>query len=108
MLSMTQHWDTSLRPLIEYQDATQTGVFRLLTVDPESLRQLWEPHARATIVGDAAHAMLPSTASGAVTALRDGVNHARLIYQYGISKDAIGQYEREMRAYASEAVRLSG
>lgn len=105
---MTQQWDTSLRPLIEYQDASQTGLFRLLTIDPESLRQPWEPHARVTIVGDTAHAMLPSTASGALTALRDGANLASLIYQYGISKDAIGPYEREMRAYASEAVRLSG
>lgn len=105
--SMTRHWNTSLRPLIEYQDVTQTGVFRLLTVDPESLRQPWEPHARVTIVGDAAHAMLPSTASGAVTALRDGADLAKFIYQHGISKEAIGKYEEEMRAYASEAVAVS-
>lgn len=79
----------------------------LLTVDPESLRQPWEPHARVTIVGDAAHAMLPSTAGGAVTALRDGADLAKLIYQHGISKEAIGKYEEEMRAYASEAVAVS-
>lgn len=40
-------------------------------------------------MGDAAHAMLPSTASGAVTALRGGADLAKLIYQHGISKEAI-------------------
>ena len=58
----------------------QTGVFPLLTVDSESLRQPWEPRAIVTIVGDTAHALLPSTASSAVTSLRDSADLARLVY----------------------------
>lgn len=58
----TEHWHPSLRPLIELQDPEQTGVFRLLSSDPESLKQAWEANARITLLGDAAHAMMPSTA----------------------------------------------
>lgn len=105
--SWTAHWHPSLRPLIEEQDPKQTGMFRLLSSDPESIKIPWEPNARVTIVGDAAHAMMPSTASGAVTALRDAELLTKLIKEQGINKESIGSYEEEMRKYASEAVALS-
>lgn len=105
--ALTAHWHASLRPLIEDQDPGQTGLFRLLSSDPDSLMQSWEPNARVTVVGDAAHAMMPSTASGAVTALRDAKILSELIRELGTSKQTIGQYEAEMRKYASEAVTIS-
>jgi 2-polyprenyl-6-methoxyphenol hydroxylase-like FAD-dependent oxidoreductase len=105
--SLTAHWHPSLRPLIEDQDPNQTGMFRLLSSDPESIMMPWEANARVTILGDAAHAMLPSTASGAVTALRDAELLTKVIKEQGISKESIGMYEDEMRRYASEAVALS-
>ncbi|KAM3081318.1 hypothetical protein ACMFMG_004785 [Clarireedia jacksonii] len=105
--SWTAHWHSSLRPLIEDQDPKQTGMFRLLSSDPDSIKIPWEPNARVTIVGDAAHAMMPSTASGAVTALRDAELLTKLIREQGVNKESIGIYEEEMRKYASEAVALS-
>ena len=104
---LTAHWHPSLRPLIEYQDQNQTGAFRLLSSDPESLMQAWEPNARVTVLGDAAHAMMPSTASGAVTAFRDAELLSSLIIKQGATKESVGEYEGEMRKYASEAVALS-
>ena len=105
--ALTAHWHPSLRPLIEDQDPNQTGVFRLLSSDSESLMRSWEPSARVTVMGDAAHAMLPSTASGAVTALKDAESLSRLIREHGVGKETIGRYEGDMRNYASEAVAIS-
>lgn len=105
--ALTAHWHSSLRPLIEDQDPHQTGVFRLLSSDPETLKRAWEPSARVTLLGDAAHAMMPSTASGAVTALRDAELLSRLIREQGVVKESIAIYEEEMRQYASDAVALS-
>lgn len=105
--ALTAHWHSSLRPLIECQDPNQTGVFRLLSSDPETLMRAWEPNAKVTLLGDAVHAMMPSTASGAVTALRDAELLSRLIREQGLDQESIATYEREMRKYASEAVALS-
>lgn len=105
---LTAHWHPELRALVEYQDPNHTGCFRLLSSDPECLKQVWEPDARVTLLGDAAHSMMPSTASGAVTALRDAELLSNLIRDQGVSKESIGKYENEMRQYASEAVAMSG
>ena len=105
--SLTAHWHPSLRPLIEDQDPSQTGVFRLLSSDPNTLRQGWEPNARVTLIDNTAHAMEPSTASGAVTALKDAQNLSGLIKKQGGTKESIGKYEEEMREYTSEAVATS-
>ncbi|KAL9126602.1 MAG: hypothetical protein Q9175_007891 [Cornicularia normoerica] len=105
--ALTAHWHPSLRPLIEDQDPSQTGVFRLLSSDPKSLMRSWEPNGRVTLMGDAAHAIMPSTASGAVTALRDAQNLVRLIREHGVGKESIERYEEDMRKYASEAVAIS-
>ena len=105
--TFTAHWHPSLRPLVEDQDPHQTGMFRLLSSDPESFSRAWEPNARVTVVGDAAHAMMPSTASDAVTAFKDADRLARLIAERGVAAESIGDYEQEMRKYASEAVATS-
>lgn len=104
---LTAHWHPSLRPLIELQDTSQTGVFRLLSSDPKSLQQAWEPNARITLSGDAAHAMMPSTASGAVTTLRDADLSSSLTGAHGVTTQSVARYEAEMRKYVSEAVASS-
>ena len=105
--AFTAHWHPSLRPLIEDQDPDQTGMFRLLSVAPESLSKGWKPNARITLIGDAVHAMMPSTASGAVTAFKDADRLAHLIGEHGVSMESIAAYEQKMRRYASEAVATS-
>jgi 2-polyprenyl-6-methoxyphenol hydroxylase-like FAD-dependent oxidoreductase len=62
--------------------------------------ETWEP-SRVTLVGDAAHAMLPTLGMGANLALRDaGVLVEHLCKAGGDLPAAIGAYERDMRAVA--------
>lgn len=102
---MTEHWYSSLRPLFDYQDPSQTGVFRLLSSAAEIAP--WESDARVTLIGDAAHTMLPAAASGAVTAMRDAALLTKTISEEGVTKESIGSYEQEMRKYAGDTVALS-
>ena len=59
------------------------------------------------------HAMSPTAAKGATTALRDAAVLAVVLgedvkgAEGGFSKEAIGRYEAEMRTYAEEAIRGS-
>lgn len=103
-LTTTNAWHPSLKVMIEEQDRTQTGVYGLLSVDPESLLRGWQPNGRVTILGDAAHAMMPSEANGTGTALKDAALLVSLIREHGVGLRSVALYEEEMRQYASEAV----
>ena len=103
-LTTTNAWHPSLKAMIEDQDRSQTGVYGLLSVDPESLLHGWQPNGRVTILGDAAHAMMPSEANGTGTALKDAALLVNLIRDHGVSSRSVALYEEEMRGYASEAV----
>jgi 2-polyprenyl-6-methoxyphenol hydroxylase-like FAD-dependent oxidoreductase len=70
----------------------------------------WQP-SRVTLVGDAAHAMLPTLGLGANLALRDA---ARLLDQLGAASrgetslvQAIGTYEQGMRDYVYPFMRMT-
>ena len=106
-LATTNAWHPSLKAMIEDQDQSQTGVYGLLSVDPESLLRGWQPNGRVTILGDAAHAMMPSEANGTGTALKDAALLVSLIRDRGLGSRSVAIYEEEMRVYASEAVTAS-
>jgi 2-polyprenyl-6-methoxyphenol hydroxylase-like FAD-dependent oxidoreductase len=57
--------------------------------------ETWEP-SRVTLVGDAAHAMLPTIGMGANLALRDAERLVTHLVEGGV--DSIGAYEQDMRA----------
>lgn len=99
---LTAHWHPSLRALVEYQDKTQTSALRIMCVDPEM--EAWTPSAFVTVIGDAAHVMPPTGASGAVTALRDAAALVKLFVEKGVGGEAVGVYEEGMRGYAKEIV----
>ena len=103
-LTTTKAWHPSLKLMIENQDRSQTGVYGLLSVDPESLLRGWQPNGHVTILGDAAHAMMPSEGNGTGTALRDAALLVRMIRDHGVGPRSVALYEGEMRQYASEAV----
>jgi 2-polyprenyl-6-methoxyphenol hydroxylase-like FAD-dependent oxidoreductase len=78
------------------------------TVAPVPLRTMptlhpWTP-GNVTLLGDAIHNMTPMAGIGANTALRDADQLRRALTTAGAG---IGGYEREMRAYANEALALS-
>jgi 2-polyprenyl-6-methoxyphenol hydroxylase-like FAD-dependent oxidoreductase len=61
-----------------------------------------------TLLGDAVHAMTPAGGVGANTALRDAELLGRLLGNNGgWGKNVTGEYEKEMRVYASENVKDS-
>ncbi|KAF5877511.1 putative cercosporin toxin biosynthesis protein [Botrytis fragariae] len=73
------------------------------TFPPEMLKSI---NPTLTLLGDAAHAMPPTGASGCVTALRDAGNLVRLLVERGV-KDGIKIYEEEMREYGSATIERS-
>jgi 2-polyprenyl-6-methoxyphenol hydroxylase-like FAD-dependent oxidoreductase len=100
---ITEHWHESLRVLFELQDTDQTSIIPIsshLVPLP-----VWES-TNVTLVGDAAHVMPPTGASGLVTALRDAAALVRMIKEKGIN--GVAAYEEQMREYAAEIITASG
>lgn len=63
--------------------------------------------ARATILGDAAHATLPYLAQGAAMAIEDGAVLSRALDQSGTLADALDLYERNRRERTARVVEQS-
>ncbi|KAJ5300827.1 Sm-like ribonucleoprotein [Penicillium atrosanguineum] len=102
---MTANWDPSFHALFAFQDTSRTSLLRIATVKPDIL--LWEASSRVTLIGDAIHAMSPTSAAGATTALRDAAFLARTLSEGGINTASIHKYEEAMRKYAGEVIRWS-
>ena len=101
---VTAHWHPSLRTLFELQDPSQTSVIPISTHLPSMSE--WESLPTVTLLGDAAHVMPPTAASGCVTALRDAAALVNMITARGI-KDGVAAYELEMREYAGTVITAS-
>lgn len=68
----------------------------------------WPNEPCVTVIGDAAHSMTPAGGNGANTAVRDSALLGRLLQEAGGYADGVtAAYEKCMRVYASEAVRIS-
>jgi salicylate hydroxylase len=72
--------------------------------------ETWEP-SRVTLVGDAAHAMLPTLGMGANLALRDAQQLVEQLCRAGLGEtgivEAIGVYEQDMREVAYPLHRMT-
>lgn len=77
----------------EMISATTNNILRNDLVDRQPLKT-WTK-GRITLLGDAAHPMLPNLGQGACTAIEDGFVLARNILQYGVNADALTSYEAE-------------
>lgn len=70
----------------------------------------WEP-SRVTIVGDAAHGMLPTLGMGANLSLNDAALLVEQLDRYGRGEvellEAVGRYEAQMRETAYPILRLT-
>ncbi len=70
----------------------------------------WEP-SRVTVLGDAAHGMLPTVGMGANSALRDAGALSEALQSVGDDlesiRNAIGTYEEAMRRFAYPIIRIA-
>jgi 2-polyprenyl-6-methoxyphenol hydroxylase-like FAD-dependent oxidoreductase len=107
MLAAVDGWHPALRALVENIDLSSIFVIPFGRLDPPPP---WEP-SRVALVGDAAHAMLPTLGMGANLALKDA---ARLVDELDRARSgsvdvptAIGLAESEMRSYVYPFMRLT-
>src|SRR3984885_463 len=107
MLAAIEGWHPTARALVAGVDLDSVFVIPFGFLEPAPP---WEP-SRVTLIGDAAHAMLPTLGMGANLALRDA---AHLLDQLSAAArgevdvvTAIGAYEREMRDYVYPFMRMT-
>jgi 2-polyprenyl-6-methoxyphenol hydroxylase-like FAD-dependent oxidoreductase len=107
MLQAVEGWHPALRALVRDIDLASIFVIPFGRLEPEPA---WTP-SRVTLIGDAAHAMLPTLGMGANLAMRDA---AHLVEQLARAEhgeadvvSAIGQAEEEMREYAYPLMRMT-
>ena len=107
MLGAIEGWHPTARALVAGVDLDSIFVIPFGFLSPAPA---WEP-SRVTLIGDAAHAMLPTLGLGANLALRDA---AHLLGQLCAAArgevglvEAIGIYEQEMREYVYPFMRMT-
>ncbi|MCG7217867.1 FAD-dependent oxidoreductase [Paenibacillus mucilaginosus] len=107
MLGLTEDWAPALRGLFE-----RTWVSSIF---PQSVRVLkpqepWRA-GRATLLGDAIHAMPPTFGAGANLALKDGAELAARLIRAEAGEltltEAVADYEEAMRGYAYPILEMS-
>ncbi|PVH99696.1 FAD/NAD(P)-binding domain-containing protein [Periconia macrospinosa] len=105
--SLTAGWHERLKPLFDEMVESEAAFWKITCSSPDGVPE-WPNEPRVTVLGDAVHGMTPAGGNGANTALRDSALLGRLIVEAGGYKEGITEaYEKEMRVYASEAVRKS-
>jgi salicylate hydroxylase len=96
--------------LLGHLDGACPGVRALVEATPETWLFKWALFAReplddwvagrVTLLGDAAHAMLPFLGQGAATAIEDGMLLARALHQCP-PEEALARYDANRRPYTS-------
>ena len=105
--ALTAHWHPRLKPLFEEMAESEAAFWKITCSTPSGVPE-WQNDPRVTVIGDAAHSMTPAGGIGANTAVRDSALLGRLLAEAGGCKDGVtATYEKEMRVYASEAVKTS-
>jgi 2-polyprenyl-6-methoxyphenol hydroxylase-like FAD-dependent oxidoreductase len=105
--SLTKDWHPRLKPLFDNMIESDAAFWKITCSTPTGVPD-WPNQPRVTVIGDAAHSMTPAGGNGANTAVRDSALLGRLLAQSGgLAKDVTAAYEKEMRIYASDAVRNS-
>ena len=105
--ALTASWHPRLKPLFEQMTESEAAFWKITCSTPTGVPE-WRNEPRVTVIGDAAHSMTPAGGIGANTAVRDSALLGRLLGEAGGYKNGVtAAYEREMRVYASEAVKAS-
>jgi 2-polyprenyl-6-methoxyphenol hydroxylase-like FAD-dependent oxidoreductase len=104
---LTANWHPRLKPLFDQMDEKEAAFWKITCSTPTGVPE-WPNEPRVTVIGDAAHSMTPAGGIGANTGVRDSELLGRLLAEAGGYKDGVtAAYEKEMRVYASDAVRTS-
>lgn len=110
--SLTSHWHDRVKPLFDNMVEDEAAFWKITCSDPEGVPE-WPNEPRVTVIGDAVHAMTPAGGNGANTAVRDADLLGRLVGEAWAQGKAdtwegvTAAYEKEMREYASAAVKES-
>ncbi|KAM0803478.1 hypothetical protein BDR22DRAFT_838814 [Usnea florida] len=105
--TLTANWHPRLKPLFEEMAESEAAFWKITCSTPTGVPE-WQNDPRVTVIGDAAHSMTPAGGIGANTAVRDSALLGGLLAEAGGCKDGVtAAYEKEMRVYASEAVKTS-
>jgi 2-polyprenyl-6-methoxyphenol hydroxylase-like FAD-dependent oxidoreductase len=94
-------WHPALRGIVERTELESMFMIPFGRLEPA---EPWEP-SRVTLIGDAAHAMLPTLGMGANLSLRDAGSLVTRLVEDGI--DGVGPYEAEMREVAYPFMRMT-
>jgi 2-polyprenyl-6-methoxyphenol hydroxylase-like FAD-dependent oxidoreductase len=104
---ITANWHLRLKPLFAEMAESEAAFWKITCSTPTGVPE-WPNEPRVTVIGDAAHSMTPAGGIGANTAVIDSALLGRLIAEAGgYAKGVTAAYEKEMRVYASEAVKIS-
>ncbi|PSN65492.1 FAD/NAD(P)-binding domain-containing protein [Corynespora cassiicola Philippines] len=105
--SLAAPWHARVKPLFDQMNESEAAFWKITCSSPDGVPE-WPNEPRVTIIGDAAHTMTPAGGIGANTAVRDSDLLGRLLAEAGgFRSDITARYEKEMRVYASEAVKSS-
>jgi 2-polyprenyl-6-methoxyphenol hydroxylase-like FAD-dependent oxidoreductase len=104
---LTKNWHPRVKPLFDNMQESEAAFWKITCSSPDGVPE-WPNDPRVTLIGDAVHAMTPAGGNGANTAVRDSAFLGNLLVEAGGYKEGISAaYEKEMRVYASEAVKRS-
>jgi len=107
MLEAVADWHPAAQALVRGLDLDSVFAIPFGFLEPA---ENWEP-SRVTILGDAAHGMLPTLGMGANLALNDAALLTEQLDRYGRGEidlfDAIGTYETQMREIAYPVLRMT-
>lgn len=110
--SLTAHWHERVKPLFDNMVESEAAFWKITCSSPKGVPE-WPNDPRVTLVGDAVHAMTPAGGNGANTAVRDSDLLGRMLTKAWETGDGTSwagvteAYEKEMREYASAAVKES-
>jgi 2-polyprenyl-6-methoxyphenol hydroxylase-like FAD-dependent oxidoreductase len=104
---LTADWHPRVKPLFDEMAENEAAFWKITCSTPTGVPE-WKNEPRVTVIGDAAHSMTPAGGIGANTAVRDSALLGKLLAEArGYADGVTAAYEKEMRVYASEAVRSS-
>ncbi|WP_375387048.1 FAD-dependent oxidoreductase [uncultured Amnibacterium sp.] len=107
MAQVVAEWDPAVRAIVEAIDPDSLFSIAFSYLEPV---QDWSP-SRVTVLGDAAHGMLPTLGMGANSAIRDASVLADRLAEVAAGRtgiaEAVGAYEAEMRGFAYPLIAIT-